>query len=504
MADNKQIEIETKDAEIIDQQEFQYKYFKLDVSKLTSLINKELSNTSEGSALLQQYKKEDIIKYIQSPISSQKILRQISNLLYNLSPQYKRLLHYIADMARYDFIINLNSLKFLEMSKEEVMKKYLKMCKTIENMSIKHEFNKITKNILVEDTFFGYTHETESSFTIQRLNPDFCRVCGWADGVRRFQFDFNYFNNTKNKELLDTYYAPEFKERFETYKNSNDKNLRWQELSLEYSICIKMNEILDYSIPFFASIFPDIFDLQDYKLLKKAKEELQNFVILVAKIPYLKESGVANNFSLLMDDAINFSNKAMQQLPDQCGYILSPFEEITDIHLGTKDQVNNNSVADAEASFWNASGTNMALFNSDKITEESVRRSIQVDENMVFSLYRQYERWLNRKIKLCYSQDFSAKILETTQFNCGEVFKRLKEAATVGEPSKREMSAVLGKTPLETEMSIYLENKILDYTNKFEPLISSNTMSPDKVNGRPAQKAEGSDGTTGKKQVEED
>jgi hypothetical protein len=313
----------------------------------------------------------------------------------------------------------------------------------------------------------------------------------------------NFFNNIKNRELLDTYYAPEFKERYENYKNSNDKNLRWQELSLENSICMKLNEEQDYSLPFFSSLFPDIFDLQDYKLLKKAKDSLQNYVILVGKIPYMKNADTANSFQLLLDDAISFGNKISNSLPDECGFVLSPYDDVTDIHLGSKEQVNSNSVADAEASFFNSSGVNMALFSSEKITEQSIRSSIQVDENLVFGIYRQLERWLNRKLKLCLNDDFKVKLLDVTQFNRGEVVKRLKEVAMYGIPVIRELCGTLGMSPLETEFSIKLEVDVMGLQDRLKPLVSSSTLSPDKINGRPQQKTEGSDGTTGKQQGEE-
>ena len=67
-------------------------------------------------------------------------------------------------------------------------------------------------------------------------------------------------------------------------------------------------------------MFPDVFDLADAKLLYKAHQELQNFCVLVAKIPYLKSTDQANAFALLLDDGITFANKAMQSLPDGVGF----------------------------------------------------------------------------------------------------------------------------------------------------------------------------------------
>jgi hypothetical protein len=391
-------------------------------------------------------------------------------------------------MARYDYIVDVNNTSVFDGEKDKILKNYLKYCKFVELMSIKHEFSKITKTMFIQDIFYGYDYSTSYSYTIQQLNPEFCRVSGLADGVRTFEFDFSYFNG-KRKELLDTDYGEEFTRRYEEYQK-DAKNMRWQELSPDRSVCLKLSEETDTIIPIFASIFPDIFDLQDYKLLKKASTELQNYVVLVAKIPYHTNSDMANDFALMLDDAIEFGNKAIDQLPSECGFILSPYEDVTAVHLGKKDQSANTSVAEAEKSFWDATGVNQAIFNSDKISEESIRKSIISDETIIFSLYRQYERWLNRKIKLSLNDDFKAKILNTTEYNYGEVFKRLKEGAMYGMPMIREMCASLGMSPLEMQGSIFLENDILKFSDTLTPVSSSNTMSPDKAVGRPQNEVE--------------
>ncbi len=477
------------------QQEYQLKYFKLDVSQLARLIHKDLKASSEGTALLSQYNKKDIMEYLQSPISSEKTLRRISRLLYNLSPQYKRLLRYFTDMARFDYVVDIINPKLFTQTKEQILKKYSKTIVSLDKMNIKHEFAKISKTCFVEDVFYGYDYATDDSYMIQKLDPDYCKLSGYADSVRTFKFDFSYFKSSNISEL-ETNFAPEFKEKYQIFKA--DKTQRWQELSVNRSVCIKLSEEIDYPIPFFASLFPDIFDIHDYKLMKKAKTEMENYVILVAKIPYLKNSDMANAFALDNDNAVRFANEATGVLPEQVGFILSPYEDVNAIYLANKAQNESDSVAEAEQSFFNSAGVNQALFNSDKISEESIRKSIKADENLVYGLYRQLERWLNRKMKLgddynfkSDGEDFKARILNTTEFNYIELAKAYKENAIYGIPVKRELCAALGQTPMEMECAINMET-LLNLEERFKPLTSSNTMSPDSVNGRPAQETGGS------------
>lgn len=474
--------IKKLDTENTDEQQFIQKYYIINFAKMAKLIYKDLKSTQEGTALLSQYKKQDIIQYIQTPAKSEKILRQISNLLYNLSPHYKRLLNYFSNMARYDYVVDLCKKSVLEKEKSNILKDYVGICDYINTMNIKHEFSKITKVIFREDIFYGYEYQEENSYTIQRLDPDFCRISGQADGVYTFEFDFSFFRG-RNKKLLNNY-APEFREKYEIFENDSKK--RWQELSEDRSICIKLNEDLVYPIPFFVGVFADVLDIQDYKVLKKSREELQNYVILVATIPRNEKSDKANDFLLTLDTAIEFGNKAMNSLPDQVGFILSPYQKVEPIYFN-KTQVEENSVAQAESAFWNATGVNN-IFNAQRINEEVVRKAVVSDETIIFSLYRQYERWVNRKLKLHNKGSYKIKILNTTEFNYREVYKQYKEAASYGVPIKRELTASLGVTPSEMIYSLHLENEILDLAEKFEPLLSSNTLSPDKKDrGRPTK-----------------
>ena len=50
-------------------------------------------------------------------------------------------------MGRFDYVININNKRIIELPKEDILKKYLKVAKYVDVMNIKHEFNKIIKTI---------------------------------------------------------------------------------------------------------------------------------------------------------------------------------------------------------------------------------------------------------------------------------------------------------------------------------------------------------------------
>ncbi len=476
------------------EQELEKKYYKLDFAKFAQLVYKDLKETTAGTDLLSRYKKDDIIRYIQTPVQSEKILRQISNSLYNLSSHYKRLIKYFTDMARYDYVIEMAKLEENPKSPEDIKKNFYSTCNYIDVMNIKHEFDKISKCVFREDIFYGYEYHEKNSYFIQKLNPDFCKISGIADSILTFRFDFSYFKG-KNEELLDSAYGEEFREKYELYKQ-DAKKYRWQELDIDHCICIKLNEELEYPMPFFASLFLDIMDIQEYKGIKKSSELLQNYCILVAKIPMNEKSDKANDFMLTLDTAISYGQKAIESLPDEVGFILSPYDKVEAIHLN-KNQNDKNAVDDAEESFSNAAGVQKSIFNSKNVSAEIVRKAIVKDEALVFSLYRQYERWLNRKLKLHNKSMFRLKIINTSEYNYGDVYKRYKEAASYGVPVKFELAASLGMTPSAVIGNMFLENNVFNFAEEFQPLQSSNTMSPDK--GRPGKEDVGGEIDSGEK-----
>ena len=464
--------------------------FKVNMRALTKVINSELRNNLDGNALLRNYDKKSMLELLEAPASNADELRNLNLLMYNLSPHYKRILHYFIDMTRFDYVVDVSKLEGLSRTPSVLHQKYLETIETLDKYNLKHEFHKMTATAFMEDVFYGYDYETSDSYVVQKLDPGYCRLKpGYVDSVRTFEFDFSFFNG-KRKALLDEGYDPEFKQKYEIY--DNDRKNRWQELDPARTYCIKLSDEVDYAVPFFSSLFPDIFDIHDYKLLKKAKVELENYVVLFAKIPYLKNNDIANAFALHGDDAEEYGNEIAMMLPDQVGFAVSPFDNVDAVYLSDKSAKAEDSVERAEKSLFSSAGVSEALFSSDNISEESIRKSIKADENVIFGLYRQLERNINKKIKLNHDESFKVRIMNTTEFNYLEVSRYLSECAMYGVPVKRELCAVLGQTPMEMESSLNLES-VLNLEERFVPLKSSNTMSPDKEGGRPTKDATGAD-----------
>ena len=67
--------------------------------------------------------------------------------------------------------------------------------------------------------------------------------------------------------------------------------------------------------------FEEIYNLYDYKILQMSKTEMDNYLLLVASIPYLNGNDKENNFALSLDIAEKYFGLMNNSLPDQIGAI---------------------------------------------------------------------------------------------------------------------------------------------------------------------------------------
>lgn len=477
------------------------KYYKLDFSQLARLVISDLDARDKNNIFFKSFPKERVIKALQNPQKNEKTLRNLSNFLYIISPHYKRLCNYYAEMATLDWYIEPYKLNIDKVNIKQFKKAYNETLFELDNMNIKHEFFKVLQVVYREGIFYGYDYNTEDSYFIQKLDPDYCKISSVEDGVYNFKFNFQYFEIDESK--LDNY-APEFRTKYNNYKSSkknrnrkNKEDLQWQELDSEHSICIKTDETILYPIPPFVGVLPDIYEIQDYKALKKANSEMQNYALISGTIPKNDKSDTANDFKVTLDTAIEFGNKIVEELPDQVGFMLSVFDDMKLFKL-SDDKVGTDKVEEAVNSFWGSTGVSKNLFTDSGNTDAAMRYSIIADEQSLFGLLRQVERWINRRLKLDSKKyKFKINMLNTTWQNQSEKISQELKSAQFGTPNKIKLATSMGLSQSSIGSMTFLENEVLELHDNWIPLQSSHTQNGNEVNSP-------TNGENGKPSKEED
>lgn len=459
----------------------QMSFSKQDFAKL--VVN-DLTATPNGRNFLKKYKQSEVREIIENykVEKNQTQLREISQLLWAKSPQYQRLLKYFAGMANFAHVITpIKEIRKLNVSK--VTKQYVEIGELVKMMSLRHEMTKVMNVVFREDIFYGYVHIDKKSFYIQQMPSSICKVTSIEDGVMNYSVNMNYF---KTNEARLVGWAVELQMKYRQWKAMQKENpliSQWVELDPSNTICIKLNEDILEIFPPFAGSFDSIFDIDGFKQLRKDKEELSNYMVLTQKLPIRAASEDNNDFMIDNEFMTYFHNQASDAVPENVGVITSPME-IEQIRFDA-DKADKDGVGKATRDFWEGNGTSQLLFSSDNNSSAGLMMSIRSDEEMVFSLLTQIERWLNRYLKLKFSDlMFNVSILPVTRFNQSEMYKMYLEGGSMGVPVKSHLSATLGLDPIEVMNMSFLENDILKMHEEWIPLQSSHTMTDEGGNGK--------------------
>lgn len=443
----------------------------IDFAKITELIVKDLNANVSGRTTT--YTRDQIATYLANPSRYAKNLQGMSAYLYNFSPHYRRLVNLYARMSKLDHYVEPYGVDFSKSVNDKTFRNnYNKALELVDLMNVKHEFGKALVSAWKLGTFYGYELYTKDSYFIMELPYDYCQISGIMDGVFTFSFDMTYFERNADQLLL---YPKEIVSMYNSYKNGSKP--KWQEIDPSRSVCIKIDENTHYDIPPFVGIFADIFDLEDYKSIRKTSTALGNYKFIVEKIPLRENSEKNNDFLIDLNTVAMFHNKTATLLPEEIGIFSTPFE--VDTIEFKKDNTERDIVQEAQASLYDSAGSSQQLFNGSKSSQANLAKSINVDEAEVFAVLRQLERIITGKIKnnVKGTYKFRLKMLDTTIFNRKDVSDELLKSAQYGLPVVTLLGATLGVSQSSIESMAYLENIVLGLKEKLTPLSSSHTQS---------------------------
>lgn len=459
------------------------------------LAQQEKSNSVFGG------KKSKSFTYTQSEVrkmikgyreeTNQTKLREISEAIYVQTPQYQRLINHYAGMPTYSYAV-VPKEDILDMPKEKIKKDFSKIAKFLYNLNIKHNFTQIIRKAMIADIFFGYVYYDRKDVMMQQFPNEICAITSMESGVYNFSIKLDYF---ESREDTLSFYPTEVQTAYNRYKlaKKNSKNKMsvspWYEIDSKNSICIKINEGILEPIPPFSGVFDSVYDINAFKDLRNDKAELENYKLITQKLP-IRTASTENNDFLIDLPMMNYFHGAIEGvLPSNIGLATTPME--LDVITFDKDTADRDGVAKATSDFWDSSGTSQNLFSSDNKTSQGINRSIESDEQVVFTILSQIQRWINRHIVLNnYGKYHNCVLIEATTFSKDTVIDRYLEGAQYGLPVRTFLSSLYGVEPISLESMTYLENEVLELPDKLIPLTSSFNTSGEELtdsgnDGRP-------------------
>lgn len=445
------------------------------------------------------YKKEDIIRYLSNPYLFSKELRRVLRYIYGASPHFRRLIQYFASLTDFAYVVAPYRTDPLKANKATVSRNYRRVLNTLSIMNIKTTFRKIVTVCLREDVFFGTMRVSADSIIIQQLPPDYCAIDTVENNVCNVTFNFSYFDTHKND--LD-FFPEEFRIKYEAYSKLKDKyNHRWIELDAPTSFAIKCtNDILEYPIPPFAGLVPDILNLDIYKDMKLDKTALENYAMVFMKLPMDKDG----NWAIEYGRAKEFWQNLDSVLPEEVGSVLTPMDLEKISFEGSEPEVD--TIAEAEENLFTAAGVSSLLFNNPRASAAALALSIKADQAITYGIVKSIEDAINRYIQYQnYGKYFKVNFLDVSTFNRKEVGDDYIKAIGFGLPFITAYCASQGIGQDEFDSLNFLENEVLKLKEVLKPLQNAATLSSQTTPNDPGRpEKEGTELTDSGEQSRED
>ncbi len=484
-----QIPIYTESDYKNDQEKFEksMKTGKLDLSTFQRLMIRDIcTNTSIiETGCIGDIKMNDIELALKYPKQGWKILLAASDELMRISPHYYRMNSLYSNMALFCWWIDLYDVK--DNAKADAIKKaYLAVAAKLESMNLKHEFSKIMKVIPYQDIYCGLVFENQSDFFFQQIDYKICELYQIQDGLYNFRIDLTRIE-AQNLNAYPNYVQRAWLDLRDKQINTNI-NGKWYEPPADKQICLKLNSQWTYPYPILISLIKDIFDLDIYKKLKLQSARTDNYKAIAVEVP-IDETTVDKPL-LTPDTLYIFAEMNRESMSDDIGLLHTLGSNATPISFKDSSNTRNN-VSDSIDEVYNSAGISKELFNGSS-SGTAVTLSIENDSGFVYGLYRQFERWMNRFIKVRRYNKPSFKFLFTlvdvTIFNRDSVITRYKDAIALGVTVIDKYLATLDMTPSRTIGSYATHESVFDFRNHFIPLQTSYNSSDE--GGRPTNKSQ--------------
>lgn len=449
--------------------------------------------TSNSSKTYTTYSRDNLRTYLRNPSSesNQKNLRKLSNYLYTVSHVYRRLVNFKAyQMQLKAWTVYPDIPLTEEPDMDSVLQNYERVSKYVSKMNMKGQILKCMLQAWKNDVVYGFCYgdpEKDGEFFIHLLDPDYCKISSqhYYQGVINFAFDFSFFTGS-NSFYLDVY-DPIFKKMYNKYESDN--SLRWQELPIENTFCLKINtDNMDYPVPPLSGMFDSIINLVDLQGVQDLKDELEAYKLIYAKIDTISGSSEVDDFEIDLDLANAFYQKVQAALPDNIAFAMSPMK-LESIDFNSNNANDTNIISEAYENIINSNGG--IVLNHNKISNStSFKLALQFDCMDAMAPVEQINSWINLWIvNHLGDTGMVVEFNDTSPFFIDDKVDKLLKVAQYSAPVKLELASLVNAYPQKERGMSYMEEILgLGITSWNNPLVSSNTQSGTSDNG------DGSDG----------
>lgn len=443
-----------------------------------------------------QYTKDLIKTYVQSPNANQDTLREISRFLCRNSMIYQKLIMYYASMPLFHYnITQINDLS-KAISAEKASKNYAKVLERFHQFNLKKEGYTALFLAIRDGAYVGYMYDSGSDgLFLMPLDLKYIRIYGKTDsGEWIVYFNAAYFSQGNNSEFVEGIggdmtgaWDDVFIDGWKAYQ-ADKQNAQWFRLPSEKT-CVLLTGSEDefmYPLPFFLPLFTDILDLLDLQQILQSKTELENYKLIISKIPLIEKgnSGEVDDFAISLELAEMFNELMLNAVPPQIGVVYSPLEvETVDFENSNNTSDTNELTKSIQNLFSNAGASQVAVSGGASTSSIAIKYAQLNDQANTWVWVDRLQSWLNYFIKMNISKGYYFKIHQITWYNRDEYVAMQKDGATTGDSALEYLTAKNGD-PYMAIQQLRFENA-LGIKDLMIPLKTSYTLTGDEERGRP-------------------
>lgn len=457
---------------------------RLDFSKIQELMLQNVKRTK--SKTFTQYTKDLIKTYLTNPYSNIDNIRKVSAFLARTSMIYKKILSYFAQMPLFYYNLTYKADWTKGIDSSKMLKSYMDVSKKLQEIKMQKEFSTVIATALRDGVYYGFVYDGEGDgFLLQGLDPQYCKISGiTGDGQYIIAFNASYFDYGNNSEYIygidndgEGVWDQVFIDGYLAYKDQG-RDLMWFDLPVERSLCVLADEDAEMPLPYFLPMFISLLDLLDLEQIIASKTELENYKLLVNKIPMINGSEEVNDFAISMEFLDYIKDQQEDAVPSLVGVTYTP----CDVDVITFDKSNSSEDTDELSTsmhnlFSNLGISELVVSSGSSTNSVGLTQSIRNDESFALKFVDRLGSWMDTYIKNNYSKDFTFKFHRVTYFSQKEVTDMFKEASLSGLPTATDYVTSLGITPYEMMNKTYMENALQIKDGLWKPLSTSYTQS---------------------------
>jgi len=461
------------------------------------LINQRMKDITLNPV---QATENELTEAMKAPKDNEIALQEFSQDFEIQSQVYRKLLSYLGNMLSFDMTYECINIKESSEYTSPAYKKDLDAFKLfVDGFDYKKEFTSVVNELLRNEAAF-YCPRTDGVKTVlQELpaSPTYTMITGrWSEGLL---FDFNMYWFLQPGVDLKMY--PEFfvKKYISLWQDGSLQNyvpslspmtrggsawVYWQSVPVDVGWCFKFNPTSATRVPYFSGLFLDLIQQPLIRALQKNINMSVASRMIMGQVGTLKDASakLKDQFQISPDILGKFLALVKAAVGESLKVAAAPLENLQAIAFPAESGVYNEYLKTALAT----SGVNTNLIFTSDVRPNAIESqlSLNVDEQMMYSLYPQFEAFMNYHLnKLTKKYKFKVHFEGTHFYNNRQ--QRLDNQVTLmsnGIVLPHKVAAAIGMSPFEMQRNMD-EAKAMGWVDALTPIVAGFQMSGDDKEG---------------------